>query len=228
MPGGLKKKESKALRKKLTHRPLAFEMSNTVHSSHDLEAWTITRAEKIQVSMFLPNEHSMDDWYTAVYALPTVWPDVSMMGINNLRKVVGYDFHHMRNKYGVPGMWGNVRPRYLGATGWYTVAEREERLFTNRSNQPGDDRKYEVRTDDDWHAWRIWSTTTDRLWRLHQPGPLLQFPCEEGILTCIYDQVREEEHVILELVSPFHHDRSWTFVGVSVCLWGGVVSWFCF
>ena len=25
---------------------------------------------------------------------PTVWPDVSMMGANNLRRVVGYDFHH--------------------------------------------------------------------------------------------------------------------------------------
>ena len=77
-----------------------------------------------------------------------------------MRKVVGYDFHHMRKKYGVPGMWGTVRPRWrllqqhLEATGpgWYSVAEREERLFTNRSNQPGDDMKDEVRTDDDWHA----------------------------------------------------------------------------
>ena len=97
--------------------------------------WAITRAEKIQVSLFLPNEQSMDDWYAAVYALPTVWPDVSMMGINNMRKVVGYDFHYMRKKYRVPGMWGIVRPRWrllqqhLEATGpgWYSVAEREER-----------------------------------------------------------------------------------------------------
>ena len=111
----------------------------------------------------------MDDWYTAVCALPTVWPDVSMMGISNLRKVVGYDFHHIWKKCGVPGMWGNVRPRWrllqqhVEATGpgWYSVAEREERLFTNRSNQPGDDMKDEVRTDDDWHGWRIWSTTRD-------------------------------------------------------------------
>ena len=63
--------------------------------------------------------------------------------------------------------------------GWCSVAEREERLFTNGSNQPGDDMKDEVKTDDDWHAWRIiWSTTRDRLWRLRQPGPPLQFPCE--------------------------------------------------
>ena len=58
--------------------------------------WAITRAEKLQVSVFLPNEQPMDDWYSGVYALPTVWPDVSMMGTNNLRKVVGYDFHHIR------------------------------------------------------------------------------------------------------------------------------------
>ena len=116
-----------------------------------------------------------------------------MMGINNLRKVVGYDFHHMRKKYGVPSMWGNVRPRcrllqqHIEATGpgWYSVAEREERLFTNRSNQPGDDMKDEVRTDDDWYAWSNWRTTKARLWRLRQPGPPLEFPGEHGILSGI-------------------------------------------
>ena len=36
--------------------------------------------------------------------LPTVWPDVSMLGANNLRRVVGYDFHHLRKKYDVPSM----------------------------------------------------------------------------------------------------------------------------
>ena len=29
--------------------------------------------------------------------MPTVWPDVSVMGANNLRRVVGYDFHHGRS-----------------------------------------------------------------------------------------------------------------------------------
>ena len=113
----------------------------------------------------------MDDWYSGVYALPTVWPDVSMMGINNMRKVVGYDFHHMRKKYDVPSMWGNVRPiwrllqQHIEATGpgWYSVAEREERLFTNRSNGPEDDMKGEVRTDDDWYAWNHWQTVINQL-----------------------------------------------------------------
>ena len=30
-----------------------------------------------------------------------LWPDVSMMGASNLRRVVGYDFHHIRKKYDV-------------------------------------------------------------------------------------------------------------------------------
>ena len=34
--------------------------------------------------------------------------------------------------------------------GWYSLAEREERLFTNRSNQPGDDVKDELCTDNDF------------------------------------------------------------------------------
>ena len=56
----------------------------------------ITRAEKLQISVFLPNELSLDDWFAEVYALPTVWPDVSMMEINNMSRVAGYDFHHIR------------------------------------------------------------------------------------------------------------------------------------
>ena len=32
------------------------------------------------------------------------------------------------------------------------MEEHEERLFTNRSNQPGDDMKDEVRTDDNWQV----------------------------------------------------------------------------
>ena len=38
--------------------------------------WAITRAEKLQLSVFLPNALSLDEWYAGVYALPTVWPDV--------------------------------------------------------------------------------------------------------------------------------------------------------
>ena len=34
--------------------------------------WAISRAEKLQISVFLANELSLDDWYAGVYALPTV------------------------------------------------------------------------------------------------------------------------------------------------------------
>ena len=62
-----------------------------------------------------------------------------------------------RNKYDVPSMWG-IRPRWrllleTKGPGWYSLAEREERLLTNRSNQPGDDMKDEIRTDNDFCAW---------------------------------------------------------------------------
>ena len=33
--------------------------------------------------------------------------------------------------------------------GWYSLSEREERLFTSRSNRPGDDMKDELRSDGD-------------------------------------------------------------------------------
>ena len=119
--------------------------------------------------------------------------------------MVGYDFHHIRKKYDVPSMWGYVRPRWkllqqhLETTGpgWYSLAEREERLFTNRSNQPGDDMKDALRTDNDYlYAWTSWRTAKDQLWRLRQPAPPLEFPGEQGILSSMYAQVREEEQVI--------------------------------
>ena len=166
--------------------------------------WAITRAEKLQVSVFLPNDLSLDEWYAGVYALPTVWPDVSMLGASNLRRVVGYDFHHVRKKYDVPSMWGNIHPQWrllqqhleTKGPGWYPLAEREERLSTNRSNRPGDDVKDELRTDSDPIAWRIWSTSQNQLWQLRQPAPPLEFPGEQGMLTNMYAQVREEEQVI--------------------------------
>ena len=34
--------------------------------------WGITNAEKLQLSVFLPNELSLKDWYSGVYGLPTV------------------------------------------------------------------------------------------------------------------------------------------------------------
>ena len=142
--------------------------------------------------------------YAGVYALPTVWPDVSMMGINNMRRVAGYDFHHIRKKYDVPSMWGTIRPRWrllqqhleTKGPGWYSLAEREERLFTNRSNRPGDDMKDELRTDNDAYAWHTWRTAQDQLWRLRQPAPPVVFPGEHVMITSMYAQVREEEQVI--------------------------------
>ena len=137
--------------------------------------------------------------------------------------------------------------------------------------------KDEVRTDDDWHAWRIWKTTRDRLCRLRQlvphcsflvrkeslrasmtrserksmlyrysflevskmcqlaerkrgsksRMPLLAHSCQSVRWTLTISCWRRSESRRCvepwehELVSTFHHDWSWTFVGVFVCLWGG-------
>ena len=131
----------------------------------------ITRAEKLQLSVFLPNDLSLDDWYAGVYALSTVWPDVSMLGADNLRKVAGYDFHLLRKKYDVQSMWGDLDPQWrllknqleTKGPGWYSLTVREERLFTNKSNRPGDDMKDAPRTDGDPATWQAWTTTQNQL-----------------------------------------------------------------
>ena len=55
---------------------------------------------------------SLEDWYAGVYGLPTVWPEASMLGADNLRKVAGYDFHLLRKKYDVRTMWGDLDPQW--------------------------------------------------------------------------------------------------------------------
>ena len=76
-------------------------------------------------------------------------------------------------------MWGNIDPQWrllknhLETKGpsWYPPTEREQRLFTNRSNRPGDDMKDELRTDGDTMAWQTWYTAQSQLLQLRLPAP---------------------------------------------------------
>ena len=110
----------------------------------------------------------------------------------------------LRKKYDVQSMWGNLDPQWrllknqleTKGPGWYSLSEREERLFTNRSNRPGDDMKDELRSDGDPVVWLAWRTTQNQLWQLRQPDSPLEFPGEQGIFIDMYTQVREEEQVI--------------------------------
>ena len=56
--------------------------------------------------------------------------------------------------------------------------------------------KDELRTDSDPTAWSTWRTSQNQLWQLRQPASPLEFPGEQGMLTNMYAQVREEEQVI--------------------------------
>ena len=83
-----------------------------------------------------------------------------------------------------------------GNQGAWMVLVGRKRGFTKRSNQPGDDMKDELRTDNDSYAWSTWRTAQDQLWQLRQPASPVEFPGEQGMLTSMYAQVREEEQVI--------------------------------
>ena len=114
-------------------------------------------------------------------------------GADNLRKVAGYDFHHLRKKYDVRTMWGDLDPQWwllqsqleARGPGWYSPADLKERLFTNKSKRPGDDTKEALRTDGNTIAWQSC-----------QPGPPLVFPGEKEIFRAMYAQIGEEEQVI--------------------------------
>ena len=150
--------------------------------------WGITRAETLQLSLFLPNDLSLDDWYAGVYALPTVWPEASMLGADYLRKVAGYDFHLLRKKYDVQSMWGDLDPQ------WRLWKSRRASL--RPKGLAGIHPKEALRTDGNTAAWQAWSTTQNQLRQLRQPAPPLVFPGEHEIFLAMYTQVGEEEQII--------------------------------
>ena len=154
--------------------------------------WGITRAEKLQLSVLLPNDLSLEDWYAGVYGLPTVWPEASMLGADNLRKVAGYDFHLLRKKYDVRTMWGDLDPQWrllqsqleTKGPGWYSPAELKERLFTNKSKRPGDDTKEALRTDGNTIAWQAWDTARKHYLAVMSTRPTIGVSRRKGDFSC--------------------------------------------
>ena len=63
----------------------------------------VDQFQKLQVSVFLPNDLSLDDWCAGVLLCPLCSPDVSMMGAA---------WSAMSTTYDVPSMWGNILGQY--------------------------------------------------------------------------------------------------------------------
>ena len=99
---------------------------------------------------------SLDEWYAGVYALPIVWCDV-YVGSQQFAQSGRLWLSPPTEEVWCPKHVGQYPPTMATIAaasgtkgpGWYPLSEREERLFTNRSNRPGDDMKDELRTDGD-------------------------------------------------------------------------------
>ena len=58
--------------------------------------WAETSAPRLQVSLFLPNGSSLDQWYEAVFGLPLSWPEITAMNPDYMHPVSPYCFHDLR------------------------------------------------------------------------------------------------------------------------------------
>ena len=86
--------------------------------------------------------------------------------------------------------------KHLIATGpgYYTVAQREDWLFDNRSSRPGDDLKDDVCPTTAIEAWQFWNAQKHGFTQLQQPGPVVVFPADTAVLDPLFQQIcREEE-----------------------------------
>jgi len=154
--------------------------------------WAAVRAEKLQVYMFLPNKQPMEEWFADVNGLPAVWPDLSMIGSGYSSPVSGSH------------MWGTISPnwgllhKHLMATGpgYYTVAQRQDSLFDNRSNRSGDDLKDDVCPNTAVEAWQFWNAQKQGFTLLQQPGPVVVFPDQATALDPMFQQISREEELL--------------------------------
>ena len=89
----------------------------------------------LQLSV-LPNDLSMDEWYAGVYALPTVWPDVSMLGANNLRRVPSSTLRWTRN---VTDMYAQVREEEQVISLQFTCSQQDASMRRRKKRKQVDD-----------------------------------------------------------------------------------------
>ena len=83
-----------------------------------------------------------------------------------------------------------------GIPGYYTVAQREDWLFDNRSNRPGDDLKDDVCPTTAIEAWQFWNAQKHGFALLQQPGPVVVFPEETTVLDLLFRQISREEELL--------------------------------
>ena len=129
-------------------KPSKVKKPTCVYRTKGALPWGDTRTDKLQVSMYLPNHKPMEAWYTSIQNLSAVWPEISMLGSENLRRVIGHDFHEIRGQFKASGMWGRITPNrelllyHLEATGPGPLeTELQEKLFSDRSLRHGQDIK---------------------------------------------------------------------------------------
>ena len=76
----------------------------TVFRQKGAAPWEITRAEKLQLSVLLPNDLSLEDWYAGCMAYQPFGPRLLCWVLTIF--AAGCDFHLLRKKYDVRTMWG--------------------------------------------------------------------------------------------------------------------------
>jgi len=56
------------------------------------------------------SDQDMEEWFADVNGLPAAWPDLSMIGSDNMKKVTTRDLQDIRARYQVTSMWGTISP----------------------------------------------------------------------------------------------------------------------
>ena len=74
--------------------------------------WADLQTEKIQVSIFLPNDAEMEDWYKSASSIPMSWPEISSLKSDYMKRVHPSDFHVIRKQVQAKCLWKVLKPNW--------------------------------------------------------------------------------------------------------------------
>ena len=157
--------------------------------------------EKIQVSIFLPNDAEMEDWYESVSSIPMSWPDISSLESDYMKRVHPSDFHVIRKQVRAKCLWKVLKPNwrllayhlYAPGPGYYENWELEDKLFQNRSHKCWEVMQEGVYSGPGWEAvWYRWQQHKFYLEATRIVDPEITFLDEQVVIAPLHDAIDGE------------------------------------
>ena len=182
------------------------------------------------MSIFLPNDAEMEDWYESVSSIPMSWSDISSLESDYMKRVHPSDFHVIRKQVQAKCFWKVLKPNW-SLLAYHLYAQ--DKLFQNRSHKPGEVMQEVVYSGPGWEAvWYRWQQHKFYLDSTRSVDPEITFLDEQVVIAQLHDAIDGEGNEISDKFArleeqPCNDIRSkrqkraneWPYVIGLMCVW---------